>query len=119
MDLALFHIDGALGLLHRGRVVHDVLAQRRVDLLHGLASAPAGHLVPPDEVHLGAGQVGRRAALPHVQLKPRPVASAGDATRKSPSRSSAEQAMLDRLASTTLADLADETRGLIAEQDQA
>ena len=31
----------------------------------------------------------------------------------------AERAMLDRLASTTLADLADETRGLIAKQEQA
>ena len=31
----------------------------------------------------------------------------------------AEQAMMDRLASTTLADLADETRGLIAQQEQA
>ena len=29
----------------------------------------------------------------------------------------AEQAMMDRLASTTLADLADETRGLIAQQE--
>jgi len=31
----------------------------------------------------------------------------------------AERAMLDRLASTTLADLADETRGLIAKQEQS
>ena len=31
----------------------------------------------------------------------------------------AEQAMMDRLASTTLADLADETRGFIAQQEQA
>lgn len=31
----------------------------------------------------------------------------------------AERAMMDRLASATLADLADETRGLIAQQEQA
>lgn len=31
----------------------------------------------------------------------------------------AEQVMMDRLASTTLADLANETRGLIAQQEQA
>lgn len=63
---------GALRLLHGRRVVNDVLSQRLVDLVHGLAPALAGCLVPPQEVDIGARQVSGRAALPHVQLQTAP-----------------------------------------------
>lgn len=39
----------------------------------------------------GADQIGNRAHLPHVSSGPRLVASAGDATRKPPSRSSVQR----------------------------
>ena len=70
-------LDDALRLLHGGRVEHRELPQRCVDLLHGIASALAGPLVPPQEVDGSARQVGRRAALPHVQLPPAPLRVCG------------------------------------------
>ena len=63
----------ALGLLHGGRVVDLARSTSSVDGSERLGLALAGHLVPPHEVNLSAGQVGGSPVLTNGKRYPAPL----------------------------------------------